>query len=427
MEKIISIPYTPRPQQQELHDQLNKYRFGVCVMHRRGGKSTFGVNHLIKLALTTDRENFRGAMFAPTRVQIKLISWDMIKHYTRIIPGMKYNETELRADFPNGSRIQLFGSENPDSARGQFFDFVFCDEYAQMDERMFPEIIRPAIADRKGGVCFIGTPNGMDAFYDLHEKAKADPEWYTITWKASETKLVDKKELEQMRKLMTPDQYDQEMECSWMANRSGAVFAKFVQEIEEKKHITRIPYDPGYPVDCYFDLGISDKCCIIFVQQIGRSFNIIDTYSNNNEGLDHYAQVIRERDYFYRNFIFPHDIETREMSTGKSRKEYAYSLGLKPLKVCPKLPKEDQIHAAQLFLSKCFFDLENSKPLLDSLKWYHRKYLDKQRTYSKPVHDWSSHFCDSFMNAAVATSELDLNDSMPKQFAADNNYNPLGA
>ena len=133
MEKVISIPYSPRPQQKELHKQLDKYRFGVCVMHRRGGKSTFGVNHLIKLALTTDRENFRGAMFAPTRVQIKLISWDMIKLYTRVIPGMKYNETELRADFPNGSRIQLFGSENPDSARGQFFDYVFCDEYAQMD------------------------------------------------------------------------------------------------------------------------------------------------------------------------------------------------------------------------------------------------------------------------------------------------------
>ena len=427
MEKLISIPYSPRPQQQELHEALSKYRFGVCVMHRRGGKSTFGVNHLIMLALTTKRENFRGAMFAPTRVQIKLISWDMIKHYTRVIPGMKYNETELRADFPNGSRIQLFGAENPDSARGQFFDFVFCDEYAQMDERMFPEIIRPAIADRKGGVCFIGTPNGMDAFYDLHEKAKVFSEWYTVTWKVSETKLVDKKELDQMQKLMTPDQYLQEMECSWMANRSGAIFAKFVQEIEEKKHITRVPYDPGYPVDVYFDLGISDKCCLIFMQQIGRSFNIIDCYQNNNEGLDHYAQVIRERDYFYRNFIFPHDIETREMSTGKSRKEYAYSLGLRPVKVCPKLPKEDQIHAAQLFLSKCWFDAENSKPLLDSLKWYHRKYLDKQRTYSKPVHDWSSHFADAWMTAAIATQELNLNDSRPKQFSADNNYNPLGA
>ena len=55
---------------------------------------------------------------------------------------MKYNETELRADFPTGARVTLFGAENPDSARGQYFDMVFCDEYAQMDERMFPEIIR---------------------------------------------------------------------------------------------------------------------------------------------------------------------------------------------------------------------------------------------------------------------------------------------
>ena len=54
---------------------------------------------------------------------------------------MKFNETELRADFPNNSRITLFGAENPDSARGQYFDFVVCDEYAQMDSRMFPEVI----------------------------------------------------------------------------------------------------------------------------------------------------------------------------------------------------------------------------------------------------------------------------------------------
>ena len=171
--QIIKIPYSPRPQQHELHDALGKYRFAVAVMHRRAGKTVFAINHLIKMALTSDKKNFRGAFFSPTRVQAKLIAWDYLKEFSRKIPGMKFNETELRADFPNNSRITLFGAENPDSARGQYFDFVVCDEYAQMDSRMFPEVIRPAIADRMGKVCFIGTPQGMNSFYDLFEEAKS--------------------------------------------------------------------------------------------------------------------------------------------------------------------------------------------------------------------------------------------------------------
>ena len=49
--QVIKIPYSPRPQQKVLHDALLKYRFAVCVMHRRGGKTIFSINHLIKEAL----------------------------------------------------------------------------------------------------------------------------------------------------------------------------------------------------------------------------------------------------------------------------------------------------------------------------------------------------------------------------------------
>ena len=73
--KIIKIPYTPRPQQRMLHEKLSKYRFSVIVMHRRAGKTVWAINHLIKLALTSGKKNFRGAFFSPTRVQSKLIGW----------------------------------------------------------------------------------------------------------------------------------------------------------------------------------------------------------------------------------------------------------------------------------------------------------------------------------------------------------------
>ena len=83
--KLIKIPYTPRPQQQMLHQKLDEFRFCVAVMHRRAGKTVFAINHLIKLALTSNKKNFRGAFFSPTRVQSKLVAWDYLKEFARKI------------------------------------------------------------------------------------------------------------------------------------------------------------------------------------------------------------------------------------------------------------------------------------------------------------------------------------------------------
>ncbi len=424
--KTIKIAYSPRPQQRELHNALNKFRFAVCCMHRRGGKTVFSINHLIKLALTSNKKNFRGAFFSPTRVQSKLVAWDYLKEFSRVVPGMKYNETELRADFPTGGRITLYGAENPDSARGQYFDFVVCDEYAQMDSRMFAEVIRPAIADRLGSVCFIGTPQGMNAFYDLFEEAKSLPDWYTCMFKASETGLVPKEELESARKLMTEDQYAQEFECSWSANLQGAIYGKIISKMEDDKRISHFPYDPGYPVDIYFDLGISDQTAIIFTQQIGRALFVVDCYNDSNKSLDFYADYIKKKEYNIRNYVFPHDIEQRELSTGHTRKEFAYSMGMRPIKVCPKLPIEDGVHAGQILLAKTYINRDNCKPFLDAMKWYHRKWLDKQRVFSKPVHDHSSHYADAWRTCAIAMRELDLNENRNlEKFAEGTNYNPL--
>ena len=61
------------------------------------------------------------------------------------------------------------------------------------------------------------------------------------------------------------------------------------------------------------------------------------------------------------------------------------------------------------------------------MKWYHRKFIDKDKTFSRPVHDWSSHFADCWRYVAVAHKELDLNQLRPPQKeAAGLHYNPLG-
>jgi hypothetical protein len=46
----IEIDYEPRDGQQELHELMDQYRFGVTVAHRRFGKSVGMFNELQKLA-----------------------------------------------------------------------------------------------------------------------------------------------------------------------------------------------------------------------------------------------------------------------------------------------------------------------------------------------------------------------------------------
>ena len=118
----ITIPYKPRPQQNYLHKHLQNFRYALLLCHRRFGKTTMCLNHLIRAALTNSNHNPRYAYIAPTYRQSKSIAWDFLKFYAGKIPGVKFNETELRCDLPNGSRITLLGAETAENLRGLYFD-----------------------------------------------------------------------------------------------------------------------------------------------------------------------------------------------------------------------------------------------------------------------------------------------------------------
>ena len=155
------IPYYPREKQIELHFNMKKYRWSVLVCHRRFGKTVCMINHLLMSALRSTNKAPRYAYIAPTFKQAKSIAWDYMKQYTSLIPGVKFNETELRCDLPNGARITLLGSENSDGLRGIYLDGCVIDEYANVQGKLFTEIIRPALSDRKGWCVFIGTPQEL--------------------------------------------------------------------------------------------------------------------------------------------------------------------------------------------------------------------------------------------------------------------------
>ena len=421
----ITIPYKPRKHQALVHKELDKFRYAVLLCHRRFGKTTLCLNHLIKKCLTNKNFNPRYHYICPTYKMAKSIAWDFLKYYTKNIPGTKFNESELRADFINNSRITLLSSENPDSIRGIYSDGVIVDETSQITSTLIDEVITPSLSDRRGFMYMVGTPAGMqNILYDYYNKAQADDKWYLYKAKASDTKIVDQDELESALSVMGEAKYNQEFECSFIGNIVGSIYGDLVNEIEDKKQIGSVPYDSAYLVNTAWDLGYSDSTSIIFFQIINHNIHIIDCYENEKEALPHYAELLKEKEYIYGNHYGPHDLEQTDFSSGYTRREVANNYGIR-FRVVGRTQLEDGLHAVKMILPRCKIDSDKCSKLLIALRHYHRKYNDKERVYkTKPVHDFSSHFCDALRCLATGIQDENITNKN-RQLIADNNYQIL--
>jgi hypothetical protein len=201
----VTIPYAPRRAFLDYHNRTQ--RFSIGVAHRRCGKTVACINDLIKQALTLDKPRGRFAYVAPYYNQAKDVAWAYLKQYAQPVMDGPPNESELRVSLLGGHQIRLYGADNPDRLRGIYLDGVVLDENADMHPSLWGEVIRPLLADRMGTATFIGTPKGRNAFFEMFDRAKRDPDWHTFFLPASETGILPDSELRAAAREMTPEQY----------------------------------------------------------------------------------------------------------------------------------------------------------------------------------------------------------------------------
>ena len=403
MGEVIEIPYKPREHQLKVHELLDGKRFAVVVAHRRFGKTVAALNHLIREAVLNEKETPRYAYIAPTYGQAKRVAWDYLVKYTTPLGGTN-NISELRVDFW-GRRIQLYGSDNPDSLRGQFFDGVIIDEVGDQNPKIWTDIVRPALTDRKGWCLFIGTPKGHNHFKELRDRAEKEEGWGLLEFKASETGVVDDTELKAAKNEMGEDKYRQEFECSFDAAVEGSYYGQMLNELEEKKHMQEIPREEISRTFTAWDLGMGDSTSIWVAQLVGSEVRLLDYYENHGVGLDHYVKWIKDNDYLKAEHILPHDVRVRELGTGKSRLEMLEESGLE-VKIAPRMGLDDGIQAVRRLLPRCWFNVPQVQNGLNCLRNYRRDYDEKRKIFfERPLHDWSSHGSDSFRYLALGLDE----------------------
>jgi len=176
---------------------LHPARWKCVIAGRRFGKSFLAATWLLDAALSA--KDLLCYYVAPTYRQAKEIAWITLK---RLLP-MSYvnaiNESELSITFKNESRIKLKGAETYDSLRGVGIDRLVMDEFADIAEEAWTEVLRPAMADRQGHALFIGTPKGYNWAKKLYDYARSDPAWATWHYTSEEGGWVKPEELDTIR------------------------------------------------------------------------------------------------------------------------------------------------------------------------------------------------------------------------------------
>lgn len=415
----IKIPYKPRNWAKKLHSSVK--RWNVVILHRRAGKTVAALNHLQRDALRTTNSRF--AFISPTYKQSKDIAWDILKSYARNIPGVQFNESELRVDYPNGARVRLYGADNPDSLRGIALWGVVFDEYSQQPSNIFGEIISKALADHYGYAIWIGTVKGKNHLYKTYEQGKKSDEWFAL-WQDIDTTLSSeegetienlKKALADDKKLvqqgiMTEDEFQQEWYLSVSAAIKGAVYGKEWGQLVKEERLRKIDYDPLLPTYSAWDFGIGDATSVGIYQistGMHREVRLVDYYENTDQPLDHYIDWLANKPYKFTMSYGDPAGQNRQLNTGRSVFEDLMSdrttkrLGYQLKMFARKSFVIDKIHATKQLLGHLWVD-ERCNQFIEAITNYHYSWDDKRGEFSEePYHDWSSHGCDQLGYFAV--------------------------
>ncbi len=210
-------------------------RFKVVAAGRRFGKSRLAAWILIIKALQSTEKDVW--YIGPTFQQSKEIMWNMLKEllYGTDLIEQTYENTATIV-LTNGRRISLKGSDRPDTLRGVGLSYVVLDEYASMKPDVWEKIIRPTLADVKGGALFIGTPEGKNHFYKLWIEAdkEGNDEWEQFQYNSTDNPLIDPEEVKVARETMSTQAFRQEFEASFVSFTGGIFEAEWIQYQEEE-------------------------------------------------------------------------------------------------------------------------------------------------------------------------------------------------
>lgn len=209
----------------------------------------------------------------------------------------------------------------------------------------------------------------------------------------------------------------------------GSIYGKLMALVKEEGRICKVPYNPSFPVNTFWDIGYSDTLSIGFEQEVGKEPRIIDYYENHLEAIDHYVKLVKSKPYLYGVHVLPHDAGHNSLRTGKTLAKQMEDLGLgfvnKDIIILPQDSIEAGIELVRNLIPMLWFDEESTRELVKALSSYQYEWDDERQVFkTRPLHDWSSHPSDMIRYMATWLSQKKNGGVAKPQQPQYTNYKP---
>lgn len=430
----IQIPYNFEPREYQL--PVFKARDRGCkrfveVWHRRAGKDKTGINFMAREMIKRPGIYY---YLLPTYAQGRKIIWEgrdkegfpFLGHIPQELRKRTLHQEmmiELKEEF-GGSIFRVIGVDKIDRVVGTNPVGIVYSEYSLMDPAAW-RFFEPILMENDGWAYFDFTPRGRNHAYKIYEMARKTSSWHCSLMTVEDTGIVTPEQIQELREQGTPEEIiQQEYYCSFAAGMDGAVYASFVEKAREQKRIGDFPYNENSPVDTFWDIGLADHTAILFRQTQGGTKTFVHAHHDRQKSLAEYARYLKQTGYYFNRHVLPHDGARGNIQTGKTTadmlEEELRNHGVTGyVEVVPRQNVMDGIAAVRRRFGKYRFDAEgcgdidsmengadgDDKAFIPALMNYHMKWNAERQRYDKPVHDWSSHYCDALRTEAMSEDD----------------------
>lgn len=440
--------------QRDENGRLAKHLEGTAVVPRRHGKTT-GVFKTVLLPWMLEEKGLYVHAF-PTLSQAKKAIWNGQGRITRdpdeqaipyleLIPKELWdtkNNQDLTLTLLNGSVYQLVGVRGHDGTadhlRGINAIGVIADEYGEWKEGVMASIFRPMMAQSGGFIFKIGTPKGENEFYKSYLVAKTEQvttnrnrAWhYTCEdlYYNDGLPVVTKEFIDRELALgVDPEIIKQEYYCDFHASASGAYYRHQIQKAMDEGRMTKVAYDPNYPVYRFWDLGVAGKsatatnACWDAQFPNEREVRLVGFHQDPDKALwEMMIDLRRSRDYVVSSNFFPWDANSPE-STGLTKVEYCREMGvIDDIKVIKRTAsKQEGIDLTKAQFHKFWFDENECSYGVQCLKGYVKKKNQTTDAYGDAEKNEFIHGADALrtLGTALAHNEVPIGKANSFQFS----------
>jgi len=273
-------------------------RFRVLITGRRFGKTFLCIQELAKFSRYPKKKVW---YVAPTYRMAKDIVWnDLVDRMTKHKWLKKLNHSDLRLTLRNGSEISLRGADNENSLRGVGLDFLVMDEFADVKEHAWYEVLRPTLSDKNGSALFCGTPRGYGNWsYNLFTKENEDEQWKSFQFTTLDGGQVSASEVQQAKQDLDERTFNQEYMASFV-NYAGQIYYNF----DRKQNVLDIYNPKTNEIHIGMDFNI-DPMSAVISELKGNNIYVYDEIVIYSSNTDEMVQEIKNRFKNKHIFIYP--------------------------------------------------------------------------------------------------------------------------